>query len=481
MSSTSLLMQIQPFIQAYVLALSSILEATVTVVDSELVRVGGSDDYACQLEQKISHADFFARVLKSGQPDFIKDVRQEWHCSDCAKRDDCKELADMAYPIFLNGQPIGVIGVIAFSEGERDKLLRDQDKILEFLKYMCMLIESKLLTLQHTQSLERQISEVISQEKKQLGEMTFLGNSPAVREILALVRKISASDSTVLLSGESGTGKEVMARYIHNLSPRGDHLMTSINCGAIPENLVESELFGYEEGAFTGARKGGQMGKFELSNGSTLFLDEIGEMPLPVQTKLLRVIQERTVQRVGGKKNIPVDVRIICASNKDLKQQVAEGGFRNDLFYRLNVIPIVLPPLRERREDIPLFVEHFVARYNHKLRKTLSGLDHDAMNAFIAYDWPGNVRELRNMVEYLANVVEGGVIRAADLPEHLTAKAGLRTDARGLKSMLKEHERMLLRGLVAEAPTTEAKTVLAKRLGISNATLYRKLAEHDLL
>lgn len=475
-----MLMQIQPFIQAYVLALSSILEATVTVVDSELVRVGGSDDYACQLDEKINHAAFFKRVLESGKPDFIRDVRRERGCSACPRQDSCKELADLAYPILLDGQALGVIGVIAFSEDERGKLLRDRDKIFEFMKYMCMLIESKLLTLRQTQALEGQVSEVISREKKRLDEMTFLGRSPAVRAVLDLVRKIGASDSTVLLGGESGTGKEVMARYLHNISPRGNRLLTSVNCGAIPESLVESELFGYEEGAFTGAKKGGQMGKFELAHQSTLFLDEIGEMPLAVQPKLLRVLQERTVQRLGGKKALPVDVRIICAGNRDLREQVAEGSFRKDLFYRLNVIPIVLPPLRERREDIPLFVERFVAVYNHKLHKRITGLSPEALEAFLAYDWPGNVRELRNLIEYLANVVEGGEIRLRDLPEHLLGR-GPAPEPRGLKGMLKEHEKNLLRQFVSGAPGGADKLALAKSLGISTATLYRKLAEYDLL
>jgi transcriptional regulator with GAF, ATPase, and Fis domain len=305
MAAPSSLMQIQPFIQAYVLAVSSILEAAVTVVDSDLIRVGGTGNYAGQIGQKINHTAFFAGVLASGKPGFIKDVKKEGRCFDCPNQDTCEELGDMAYPVFLGSQVVGVVGIIAFKESEQRRLLRDQDKLHEFLKYMCLLIESKLLTQKHSHELEQQMGQVISLEKKQLEETPFLGHSRAIRDTLALVEKISASDSTVLLSGESGTGKEVMARSIHNLSPRGSRLMTSVNCGAIPESLVESELFGYEEGAFTGAKKGGQLGKFELANGSTLFLDEIGEMPLPVQTKLLRVLQERCVQRLGGKRRSP--------------------------------------------------------------------------------------------------------------------------------------------------------------------------------
>ena len=481
MATTSSLMQVQPFIQAYVLAVSSILDAAVTVVDCDLIRVGGTANYASQIGKKINHSAFFAGVLESGRPDFIKDVRKERLCSKCPSQDSCEELADMAYPIFLGKQTVGVIGVVAFKESERLKLLRDQHKVLEFLKYMCMLIESRLLTDQHTQELEQQMGEVISKEKRQIAETPFIGKSKAVLDILSLVEKVSTSDSTILLCGESGTGKEVMARYIHNISPRGSRLMTSINCGAIPDTLVESELFGYEEGAFTGAKKGGQMGKFELASGSTLFLDEIGEMPLHVQPKLLRVLQDRTVQRLGGKKPTVANVRIICATNKDLRQQVAEGSFRNDLYYRLNVIPITLPPLRERREDIPLFIDHFLMRYNQMFRKNITGFDDTAMSAFLSYEWPGNVRELRNMVEYLANIVESGYIRALDLPDHFLVKTQKLVSGRNLKSMMEEHEKLLLKQFANEATSTAAKKDLAKSLGISNATLYRKLSEHGLL
>lgn len=474
-------MQIQPFIQAYALAVSSILDAAVTVVDSDLVRVGGTANYAGQIGKKINHTAFFGGVLQSGRPGFIKDVKKEGHCIGCEHQDACEELADMAYPVFLDSQVVGVVGIIAFKESQRRRLLRDQDKLHEFLKYMCMLIESKLQTLRRTQALEQQMGAVLSLEKKHLEETPFLGSSRAIRETLALAEKISASDSTVLLSGESGTGKEVMARYIHNLSPRGSRLMTSINCGAIPESLVESELFGYEEGAFTGAKKGGQPGRFELAEGSTLFLDEIGEMPLQVQTKLLRVLQERTVQRLGGKKAVPVNVRIICATNKDLRQQVEAGSFRNDLYYRLNVIPIALPPLRERPEDIPLFIEHFITRYNQVLKKNIVGLDEAALEAFLSYDWPGNVRELRNLIEYLANIVDGRTIRVLDLPDHFLLKARRQPARQTLKSMMEEHEKLLLSQLVAEANTAAAKKALAKRLGISSATLYRKLSEYSLL
>jgi len=480
MSDTSRLMQIQPFVQAYVLAVASILDAPVTVVDNNLVRVGGTAEYEALISQKVLHSVFFDRVLKTGKPSFVKNVKQDPVCADCQNWHNCLELADMAYPIFLGDMVVGVIGIVAFKEDERERLLRNQEKLSEFLKYMSMLIESKLLTEQHSLILEHQIDEVLNAERRYLKETPPLGNSKAIRDIMALVQKISCSDSTVLLSGESGTGKEVMARTIHGMSQRGKRLMTSINCGAIPENLVESELFGYEGGAFTGARKQGQIGKFELADKSTLFLDEVGEMPLPVQTKLLRVLQEKKMQRLGGSQSIPVNARIICATNRDLSAMVEEGTFRMDLYYRLNVIPIHIPPLRERREDIPVFINQFLGRYNHELRKNIQGLDDMALSALMAYDWPGNVRELRNVIEYMVNIVEGPLIRAVDLPQHLLMKASLDPGRRSLKDMMAEHEKLLLSKLMTGAVTTEQKRDLARQLGISSATLYRKLGEHGL-
>lgn len=478
MPLTSSLLQIQPFILAYVRAVSSVLGAAVAIVDNNLVQVGGSADYTEQLGEEIDPAAFVKGVLESGRPAFVSDARKECRRAGSPGQNECDGLA---YPIFYGKQVIGVTIISASGEGKRRKQLRETDKVLTYLKYMGLLIENRLQTVSHTQELEQQMGEAISKEKRQIAETPFIGKSQAILDILALVEKVSVSDSTILLCGESGTGKEVMAKYIHHISPRGSRLMISVNCGAIPDSLVESELFGYEEGAFTGAKKGGQMGKFELAGGSTLFLDEIGEMPLHVQPKLLRVLQERTVQRLGGKHPTTANVRIICATNKDLKQQVQEGTFRNDLFYRLNVIPITLPPLRERREDIPLFIRHFLTRYNQMFRKNITGFDDGAMSAFLSYDWPGNVRELRNIVEYLANIVESGFIRALDLPDHFLIRARTQPAGRTLKNMMDEHEKLLLGQLARGAVTTAAKKDLARTLGISSATLYRKLTDYGLL
>ncbi len=249
----------------------------------------------------------------------------------------------------------------------------------------------------------------------------LIGASEPMRQVLDFVRKVADSDSTVMIQGESGTGKELVARMLHFNSLRKDRPLVPVNCGAIPENLLESELFGHEKGAFTGATHT-RMGRFEMANGGTIFLDEIGEMSLPLQVKLLRVLQEREFERVGGNRTIHVDVRIVAATNQDLERLVEEKRFRQDLFYRLNVIPIVIPPLRDRRSDIPLLIDHFLARFNRTKQTNVTGLDPDALRLLTEYDWPGNIRELENMVERLVVLKKQGQLTTLDLPEKIHRK-----------------------------------------------------------
>ncbi|MCP9440541.1 MAG: sigma-54 dependent transcriptional regulator [Nitrospira sp.] len=249
----------------------------------------------------------------------------------------------------------------------------------------------------------------------------LVGASEPIKQVLDFVRKVADSDSTVMIQGESGTGKELVARMLHFNSLRRDRPLVPVNCGAIPENLLESELFGHEKGAFTGATHT-RMGRFELANGGTIFLDEIGEMSLPLQVKLLRVLQERAFERVGGNRTIQVDVRIIAATNQDLEALVEERRFRQDLFYRLNVIPIVIPPLRDRRSDIPLLIDHFIARFNQTKHTHITGISHEALRLLSQYDWPGNIRELENLVERMAVLKKQGELSVSDLPEKISRK-----------------------------------------------------------
>jgi two-component system, NtrC family, response regulator AtoC len=250
----------------------------------------------------------------------------------------------------------------------------------------------------------------------------LVGTSAPMRRVLDFVEKVADSESTVLITGDSGTGKELIARMLHFNSMRRDRPLVPVNCGAIPENLLESELFGHEKGAFTGAAHT-RLGRFELAHGGTLFLDEIGEMPLALQVKLLRVLQERCFERVGGNKTIQVDVRIIAATNQNLEQAVAERRFRQDLYYRLHVIPIEVPPLRERRSDIPLLVNHFIERLNDQRKTEIAGMEPEALARLVEYEWPGNIRELENLIERSVVLKKNGWITIADLPDRLAKTA----------------------------------------------------------
>lgn len=246
----------------------------------------------------------------------------------------------------------------------------------------------------------------------------IIGKTSAMQDIFSIIAQISKNDATVLILGESGTGKELVARAIHNLSNRSSRLFVPINCAAIPENLLESELFGHERGAFTNAFER-KLGKFEIAEGGTLFLDEIGSLPISMQGKLLRALQEREIERVGGDKRIPIDVRIISATNTDLQKAIRDEKFRKDLYYRLNVLPINLPPLRERKEDIPLLIEHFISIYNLEFGKKIKGFTPEAYKALTAYNWPGNIRELQNLVERLVVLSAINVIPINKLPKEL--------------------------------------------------------------
>ncbi|EET85458.1 putative sigma54 specific transcriptional regulator [Clostridium carboxidivorans P7] len=248
------------------------------------------------------------------------------------------------------------------------------------------------------------------------------GNSKLINQTKNLATQAAKYESNILILGESGTGKEVFARAIHKMSKRKDEPFIAINCAAIPENLLESELFGYESGAFTGANKGGKPGKFELANGGTIFLDEVGDLSLHLQPKLLRVIEQGQLERVGGVKSIKLDVRIISATNKDLETMVKKGEFREDFFYRLCVIPIMIPPLRKRLEDIILLAEHFLDKYNKKLNKNIVGISEEVKKQLLLYDWPGNVRELENVVEYSVNMENKDVLTLSCIPKKISAE-----------------------------------------------------------
>lgn len=301
------------------------------------------------------------------------------------------------------------------------------------------------------------------------GFPNIIGESSEMEKVFSLIEKVSASDSTVLILGESGTGKELVATIIHYQSKRKDKPLIKINCAALPEGLIESELLGHEKGAFTGAIKR-KLGRFELANSGTIFLDEIGDLPPSTQSKILRVIQERTFERVGGTATLSVDVRIIAATNRDLEEEVKKGHFREDLYYRLNVIPITLPPLRERKEDIPYLIDFFLSR--NKLSRNIS-FSRDAMNVLVKYDYPGNIRELENVIERCVTLSTSDIIGKDDLPSFMFGKTGDSKRQLTLSDVSAEAEKEYVTRVLKS--TKGNRTKAAELLGISRKTLWEKM------
>lgn len=317
------------------------------------------------------------------------------------------------------------------------------------------------------------------------GYDNFVGTSNAIKNIYDLIEKVADTDGTVLISGASGTGKELIARAIHYNSSRCDRPLVVINCGAIPEELLESELFGHEKGAFTGAYKS-RIGRFEMANGGTIFLDEIGEMSPALQVKLLRVLQEKKFERVGGTKTIHVDVRIIAATNKNLTTAINKGKFREDLYYRLNVIPMKVPPLKQRKSDIPLLIDHFLKKFQKGAKKKITGFSPEVMDAMLKYDWPGNVRELENVIKRLTILCDDEVVTVDDLPEHIPHKGravrvveeDFLEKGETLHDAVEDYEKRLILGALERSDWV--KTKAAKLLNINRTTLVEKIKKQNL-
>ncbi len=342
---------------------------------------------------------------------------------------------------------------------------------------------------------EEATTEPIGATKDPGARFGIIGSSPGLTDLYAVLERVADTPTTVLITGESGTGKELVARALHEHSTRRDKPFIKVNCAAIPKELIESELFGYERGAFTGAVSS-KPGRFELANGGTLFLDEVGEIPVEMQVKLLRSLQESEFERVGGIKTIHVDVRLVAATNRDLKKLIAANAFREDLFYRLNVVSIRLPALRERETDIPLLVEHFLAKFNERLKKQVIGVEPEALDILSAYGWPGNIRELENVMERSVLFCDAQKLRVEDLPGELRGSTGsvapLTSDAGGSnmplssEGGLKEHVKVAMsrleRDLVSRAlkQTSGNVTHAARLLKISRKGLQLKMKELGL-
>lgn len=341
------------------------------------------------------------------------------------------------------------------------------------------LLDGVILTFHEVKAVHNLVNRIVGSQARFTFE-DILGESDAIKRAIKIAEGTTHYNTTVLLEGESGTGKELFAQSIHNASPRRNKPFIFLNCGAIPRDLVASELFGYIEGAFTGAKRGGHPGKFELADGGTIFLDEIGDMPLDTQANLLRVLETREVVRVGGHDVIPVDVRVIAATHKELKQEVQKGNFRQDLFYRLNVMPIKIPPLRNRKRDIVPLVDYFMQKFSDKMGKDIQGIDDAFYEKMSGYGWPGNVRELQNVMQQIINVAKDGETLSVNLiPAYMQTSMGLEAPYVNEPGhfTLQEVERAAIEKTIERSKGNLSRA--ARILGISRSSLYRKLKAYN--
>lgn len=474
---------IQQFIQDYTENTAEILGLDITVLDEKGVRISGTGYYKDLIGKLAPEGSFFRMILETGEPGVIYDVKKdESQCMKCKFVNQCKELATIGFPIVKQEKLVGVIGMIGFSHKQKEKMIIESEKLIRFLSNVSTLLGNKLAMLDFANDTGCKIQEDIPIPQKTISFENILGKDSGLQDVIKKARRIINSPSTVLIRGDSGTGKELLAKAIHYESERRINPFVAVNCAAIPESLLESELFGYEGGSFTGSRRNGKIGKFELADNGTIFLDEIGDMPLFMQPKLLRVLQEREIERIGGKKAIGINVRVIAATHRNLEEMVEKGIFREDLYYRLNVIPLHTKPLRERRSDTVLYLEHFIHKHCRIMQRYPMRIDPMLEQWLIRYDWPGNIRQLENAVEYMVNMAESDIIGFDDLPDYLLQQDHLSFESRGLslEQMLSEYEKDVIQSYFLAEKYRNDKEQIARELQISLSTLYRKLEKYQL-
>jgi Transcriptional regulator containing PAS, AAA-type ATPase, and DNA-binding domains len=592
---------ITPAITRLCRIISTVTGVDIEIVDANLKRIAGTGIYAHDVGKNIGHAgEIYRSVLTTGNTVYVDNPKEHPLCLQCPNRNNCQELLTLGTPITLGNVTLGIIGLLCFTEDDREKVRERKDLFIEFVQQIADIISNLASNEERSRRVGRmldlllqvtdrnshgimmlgknwKISYANEVAEKNFGladietlpplsiqdtgnvvadmkefEITINGNKhhcfgqliplnspddaftqmlltdpvPRMAEIYSLfaagldnsgslheiigtsqvmaklkkrVCQIAKTSSTVLVTGESGTGKEMFARAIHAESDRKDKPFIAINCGAIPDSLLESELFGYVSGAFTGAAQSGRMGKFELADKGVLFLDEIGSMSLYLQVKLLRAIQERSFTRLGSNRQIKVDVRIIAATNENLLSLIEQKMFRGDLYYRLNVIPLELPPLRDRKEDLPLLADFFLERFCRRFGKPKTRLAPAMMGMLQAYSWPGNIREFENCIEYMVNMSDGSTLFPALLPAKIyEAYVSSAVNSEGPSGILpvgteapasppclpapvipleKMEKDAIRNALAVYGNTVTGKKRAAEALGIGLATLYRKIGD----
>jgi formate hydrogenlyase transcriptional activator len=439
----------------------------------------GYPDWYIERVRTIPYATGFTwKTIIDGKLRYCSDVDQDKAIGPAGREMGTESYVSM--PIYFEGKAIGAISINSLQKNAFD------EEDLKLLEMVAQQIEVAIKNAKQAEALREALSEVERLKNRLQAENVYLreeirteynfeeiiGESEALKNVLRKVEQVAPTDATVLIQGETGTGKELVARAIHNLSPRKDRPLIMVNCGAIPAGLVESELFGHEKGAFTGAIQR-RVGRFELANDSTIFLDEVGELTHDTQVKLLRVLQEGEFERVGGSQTIKVNVRVIAATNRDLRKAVEEGNFRPDLYYRLNVFPILIPQLRERREDIELLVNYFTAKYSSKLAKKVEAIPKKTMDSLLSYHWPGNVRELENVIERAVILIQGSTLKVDDLLDLRPYEAALQGSS---SETLADMERSHIRQALEKANwVIEGKRGAAVVLGLNPGTLRSRM------
>ena len=590
-SEENRLAAIQPYVQSYAEVISRITGIDVEIMDDRMVRVAGTGIYAEGVGQSLVRGEIYKEVLRSGRTVVVENPREHALCLRCGERDHCRELFSLSTPIAEDGTAYGVIGLVCFTEQDRERLAGALASYAAFITFLAESLAHKasdqarltqagrLLDLMFqvvdapgqgvmlfdysgklihgntaakellglgtadrpdismisrigaglyefeefevrppTRAPQSVLGRMVELDARSQGKVTLfvfelpnrlgrlvgdlstpgadtgfdgiIGSSPALRKIKDKAMKVADSSSTILITGESGTGKELLARAIHRAGARRDHPFIAINCGGIPDTLLESELFGYVSGAFTGASSRGRMGKFELAEGGVIFLDEISSMPLYLQVKLLRVLQEKVIVRLGSNRLVRVNVRVVAAANEDLQDCIRRNTFREDLYYRLNVIPLYMPALRERKGDVPILAEYFVEKYCGLFNKSQPRLRASLVRLLESYPWPGNVRELEHVLEYAINMMpDKGPLTLDCLPPLVRpesssgaadAPAPVQPVELPLEPLHVLEKRALHSALERFGPSTEGKKRAAAALGISLATLYRKMTSFEL-
>lgn len=420
------------------------------------------------------------KVVESGKPMIIPDVGMEpMFLNKTRARKDLKpkKFAFLCVPIISETKVMGALSV--------DHLFKDEATYTEDMKLLMIIaaMVGQAVKIRDLAEKDKQvvISENIKLRQELKGKYKFdniIYGSHVMTLILEGVLQVADSNVTVMLRGESGTGKELVASAIHYASPRANNKLVKVACAALPENLLESELFGYEKGAFTGALER-KLGRFELANGGTLFLDEIGDLTLSTQVKLLRVLQEKEFERLGGNQTIKTDVRVICATHRNLEEMVKERKFREDLFYRINVFPIILPPLRERKEDVPLLVDHFIRKFNKDSKRKTKGINRAALDMLMSYDFPGNVRELENIMERAAVLCKGELVTPQDLPGNIAKTSAIELPGSG--ATLPEIVESIEKQKITEAiDKFRSQRQAAKALGLTERILGYKISKYGI-